>query len=118
MNIERPDSCPREGQIEAFDAGWNAHEVGLSRETTRVFSASPDWAVLAWDVRNNLASRTTNETEEELDTTTTTRGDVRRAIKEAHYQASIYAKATGARKDKRREDKLWAILKEMEHGPN
>jgi len=42
------------------------------------------------------------------------RGDVRRAIKEAHYKASVYARQTGARRDKRREDKLWSILKEME----
>ena len=114
MNIERPASCPPEGQFEAFDAGWNAHEVGISRESTRVLAANPRWAVLAWDIRDKIASRIDNK-EEELDTPTTTRGDVRRAIKEAHHLASRYAAKTGARRDKKREDKLWSILKEMEH---
>jgi hypothetical protein len=43
-------------------------------------------------------------------------GDVRRAIKEAHHQASKLAAQTGARRDKKREDKLWQVLKEMESG--
>jgi hypothetical protein len=56
--IARPDSCPRPGVIEAFDAGWNAHEVGLERETVAVFAADPaarPWALMAWDVRQKLA---------------------------------------------------------------
>lgn len=51
--IERPDSVPREGEIGAFDAGWNAHEVGLERETVRLLS-QPDalgWALLGYDTR-------------------------------------------------------------------
>lgn len=114
MTIERPDSCPREGQIEAFDAGWNAHEVGLSRKAAEVFSPSKyasAWAVLAWDVRDAISKRGEHEvTTEEL----VIQSDVRRAIKEAHHLASRMAAQTGARRDKRREDKLWAILKEME----
>lgn len=42
--------------------------------------------------------------------------DVRHAIKEAHYQASLLAVQTRKRRDKKREDKLWRILKEMEKG--
>jgi len=63
MNIERPDSCPKEGQIAAFDAGWNAHEVGLSRTTTEMFSPSEyaaKWALVAWDVREELSKREKN----------------------------------------------------------
>lgn len=55
-SIERPDACPREGQIEPFDAGWNAHEVGLSRETVRVLASDPGWALLGWDIREHVAT--------------------------------------------------------------
>jgi hypothetical protein len=57
--IERPAAAPREGEVAAFDAGWNAHEVGLERETVRVLAAGPgrDWALLAWDTREALARR-------------------------------------------------------------
>jgi hypothetical protein len=59
--IERPDSCPKEGQIEAFDAGWNAAKVGLSRETVAVIShpSAKEWALLAWDAYR-LIERKTN----------------------------------------------------------
>ena len=55
--LERPPACPREGQIEPFDAGWHAHEVGISRETVRVLAADPRWALLGWDARALVASR-------------------------------------------------------------
>jgi hypothetical protein len=51
---ERPSACPREGQIEPFDAGWHAHEVGLARETVRVLAADPGWALLGWDSREHV----------------------------------------------------------------
>ena len=54
--IVRPTACPREGQIKPFDAGWHAHEVGLSRETVRVLAADPGWALLGWDTRNLVAA--------------------------------------------------------------
>lgn len=55
--VERPASVPAEGQIDAFDAGWQAHETGLGRETVRVLSPTHfarEWALLAWDVRQKL----------------------------------------------------------------
>lgn len=60
VQIERPPSVPAEGVIEAFDAGWRAHEVGLDRETVRVLSSTEyvrGWALLAWDVRQKLVER-------------------------------------------------------------
>ena len=65
--IERPDSVPREGQVDAFDAGWNAHEKGLGRETVRVLSPTEDarrWALMAWDVRALLAARLDGSSDE------------------------------------------------------
>lgn len=55
--IERPAAAPREGQIEAFDAGWNAHETGLERESVRVFTppTGQGWALLGWDMRETLS---------------------------------------------------------------
>ncbi len=47
----RPPSVPPEGVVPAFDAGWNAAEVGLSRETVAVIAA-PDahgWALIGYD---------------------------------------------------------------------
>jgi hypothetical protein len=54
--IERPQSVPREGQVPAFDAGWNAHRLGLERETVRVLTPASGrgWALLGWDVRAKL----------------------------------------------------------------
>lgn len=53
--IERTAACPQPGVIPAFDAGWNAHEIGLERETVRVLSASPEWALLGYNIRAKLA---------------------------------------------------------------
>lgn len=53
--VERTASVPAPGVIPAFDAGWNAHEVGLEHETVRVLSASPNWALLGYDTRRQLA---------------------------------------------------------------
>lgn len=57
----RPASCPAIGQIGAFDAGWNAHEVGLSREMVKALAGIAEddeqarqWALMAWDVRQKL----------------------------------------------------------------
>ncbi len=59
--VQRPNSAPAEGVIGAFDAGWNAHRVGLARETVQVLTP-PDaraWALMAWDIRNLEAKRGT-----------------------------------------------------------
>lgn len=55
--VPRPASCPEEGQIEAFDAGWNAHEVGLGRESVELFAhpAGRAWALMAWDIREKVS---------------------------------------------------------------
>ena len=56
--LERPASCPRPGLVDGFDAGWNAHEVGLSRESVQVFATDPEaraWALMAWDARQKLS---------------------------------------------------------------
>lgn len=55
--VDRPSSAPREGQIDAFDAGWNAHEVGLERETVELFAhpRGRGWALLAYDMREVLS---------------------------------------------------------------
>jgi hypothetical protein len=56
-DIKRTDAMPKEGVVKAFDAGWYAHEVGISRDTVLVIT--PDsgvgWAVLAWDCRQLLS---------------------------------------------------------------
>lgn len=51
--VARPPSVPAEGQIEAFDAGWDAQEVGLDRETVAVLAhpSGRSWALLGWDSR-------------------------------------------------------------------
>jgi hypothetical protein len=54
MSLPRPEACPKEGELEAFDVGWEAHEVGLSRETVKMLSPSEYvrmWALLAYDIR-------------------------------------------------------------------
>ena len=55
----RPDSVPKEGEIEAFDAGWNAHYEGLARETVKVLAIADvhGWALLAWDTRQLISTR-------------------------------------------------------------
>lgn len=55
--VERPRSVPAVGVVPAFDAGWNAHEKGLSRETVRVLAADPGWALLGWDTRELLSQQ-------------------------------------------------------------
>ena len=54
MNIERPPACPKPGVIEAFDAGWNAHEIGMSRSTVETLAGSPGWALLGYDFREHV----------------------------------------------------------------
>ncbi len=56
---DRPESCPKEGMVPAFDAGWNAHKVGLGRETVEVLShpSGRSWALMGYDVRALIASR-------------------------------------------------------------
>jgi hypothetical protein len=47
---------PKEGQIEAFDAGWHAHEIGFERNTV-ILLAQPSalgWAVMGYDCRAKL----------------------------------------------------------------
>lgn len=51
MSIQRPPAAPKEGQVEPYDAGWHAHEIGLSRETVAVVAADPGWALLGYDTR-------------------------------------------------------------------
>ena len=50
-DVQRPDACPKPGQVQAFDAGWEAHEKGISRESVRVFTNGNGMALLAWDIR-------------------------------------------------------------------
>lgn len=54
--VSRPSACPTPGQIPAFDAGWNAHEKGLERETVRVMTPTSGrkWALMAWDIREKI----------------------------------------------------------------
>jgi hypothetical protein len=57
--VQRPYTAPKEGVVEAFDAGWNAHSLGMSRETVRVLTppSGVEWALLAWDIRDVEAKR-------------------------------------------------------------
>ncbi len=57
MTITRPRSCPAPGVIPAFDAGWNAHRIGLDRETVAALTAGDGkrWALLGYDIRAELA---------------------------------------------------------------
>ena len=59
--VERPAAAPLLGQIPSYDAGWNAHEVGLDRKTVEVLSPDPGWALLGWDMRALLAKRQKEE---------------------------------------------------------
>ena len=54
--LARPSSVPAEGQVPAFDAGWNAHRLGLERETVEVLShpGGREWALMGWDVRAKI----------------------------------------------------------------
>lgn len=56
--LARPEACPKPGQVEPFDAGWNAHEVGLSRRTVELLAADKGWALLGYDTRALVAERT------------------------------------------------------------
>jgi len=57
--IERGSSMPKEGVVPAFDAGWNAHEVGLERNTVSVLAhpTGREWALMGWDSRQLVADR-------------------------------------------------------------
>ena len=61
--LKRPDSCPQEGVIPAFDAGWHAHETGISRRTVAIITprSGLEWALLGYDVRANVAEATDKE---------------------------------------------------------
>lgn len=52
----RPRSCPAEGVVPAFDAGWYAHEIGLDRETVEMLAADPEWSLLGWNARRSAAA--------------------------------------------------------------
>lgn len=54
LPVERPISCPAPGIVPAFDAGWNAHEIGLARETVELLAVSP-WALLGYDARQTVS---------------------------------------------------------------
>lgn len=56
-DVPRPAAAPVEGLIEPFDAGWNAHRVGIERETVEVLAADPGWALLGWDMREHVTRR-------------------------------------------------------------
>lgn len=49
--LERPRGCPRPGVVPSFDAGWDAHRMGLSRATVEAVAADKGWATLGWDAR-------------------------------------------------------------------
>ena len=59
MTLERPEACPKPGVVEAFDAGWDAHEVGIERATVEVFTPASGrgWALLGWDARQLMQVR-------------------------------------------------------------
>lgn len=52
-DYERPASCPKPGEVEAFDAGWNAHRAGISLKTVEVLSGG--MASVAWKAREYMA---------------------------------------------------------------
>jgi hypothetical protein len=58
-SVSRPSSVPAVGQVPAYDAGWNAQEIGLERETVRVLTppSGRGWALLGWDTRAALDPR-------------------------------------------------------------
>lgn len=55
--VERPRAVPAEGVIEAFDAGWNAHRIGLERDSVETFAhpSGQGWALLGWNARQQVA---------------------------------------------------------------
>jgi len=55
--ILRTAAMPAKGVIEPFDAGWEAHVVGLDRATVEALALDPGWALLGWDSRDLLARR-------------------------------------------------------------
>ena len=61
--VLRPSSVPKAGVIEAFDAGWNAHEIGLDRETVDVLAhpSGRSWALLGYDSRRLVAETEDNQ---------------------------------------------------------
>jgi hypothetical protein len=50
--VVRPIMCPPPGHVPSFDAGWDAHEVGLGRGSVEILSPDPGWALLGWDARH------------------------------------------------------------------
>ena len=54
---EYPTACPKRGTVAPFDAGWDAHEVGLERRTVEALSPDRGWALLGWDARALVVSR-------------------------------------------------------------
>lgn len=55
-DVQRSPAMPPEGVIPPFDAGWEAHALGLERRTVEVLAADPRWAVLGWDCREMVAN--------------------------------------------------------------
>lgn len=57
--MDRPANAPKPGQIESFDDGWNAAEIGLDRETVEICAhpTKKDWALLAWDIHHLVKQR-------------------------------------------------------------
>lgn len=55
--LERPSSLPAPGVIGDFDEGWDAHELGLDRQTVEVFvhPSKRDWVLLGYDARVRLS---------------------------------------------------------------
>lgn len=59
--LPRPISVPKEGEVPSFDAGWNAHQIGISRESVRVLAADPGWALLGYDARATVVQQESSE---------------------------------------------------------
>lgn len=53
-DVARPRACPEAGTIPAFDAGWEAHQIGLGRATVQALTVgdAQGWALLGWDARD------------------------------------------------------------------
>lgn len=58
-DFERPPSVPTRGLVRAYDAGWDAHRLGLARDTVAALAppSGRDWALLGWDTRALIAQR-------------------------------------------------------------
>lgn len=57
--LERPRSVPAPGEIAPFDSGWDAHRIGLERQTVEALAADKGWALLGWDARETVSRMAT-----------------------------------------------------------